>query len=138
MDELWQIYMNLRKVNSGPRQGEIATKKGDYGVRQGITRKPILRFLDITDSYGVFHGWLRDLARVLKIIYHYMARDDFPDGVPVMRKGESKGEAGWEGIEAAKEFFTTKAKEPPLSMELDQVDPHGNGGTTNTGMLKNF
>ena len=121
--ELWN---KLRKN----KKGEIITKTGDYAIRKGQKKFPMLKFLDPTKSIPLTHFPIRMMSHYINVFIHLRARDHFPRGIPIMDGSFKFGAQEFVDIEHG--LFIASAKEE-LKLLIDCPDPHGSGGTTNDG-----
>ena len=125
IEELHSLYMVLTE---GTESGEIETVQGDYGTRTGLTKEP-LTTQDITKNIPITHAYLRSLAYFETLIFHINA------DVKIMGRGKRLTLEQQNRLKAAKEKFRRDATKGPLHLRLDQPDPHGHGGNSDTGQM---
>ena len=107
-------------------QGSVISVPGDYETRQGLTRKP-LTVVDL-NVIPVLHAKIRLLEWFLQLLYRIVGK------VQKWGVGIKIGEAGKKRLEQAK-TRVQKILEEKIGIRVDQPDPYGRGGSTNTGNL---
>ena len=106
-------------------------EKGDYHIRNGITKEPCFKKIDCTKFLPPLHFWICSLDHMESFGYHINTPlEKFNNKKRAMRGfGPRKGKVATEYIEdTAKKNFIDKAKQGPLGLLLDS--PTGGGSTS--------
>lgn len=111
------------------KQGKKARKK-----RLGLTNEPLFR--DVYDPHKCLpplHWLLNELTNFEQFLYHFNARQHFPNRIPKMGVGQTKTKRQMKKVKEAKYRVIDKAKNT-LKILLDSPDSGGTAG--NTGSMK--
>ena len=102
--------------------------------RYGMTSEPLLKYHRFNVDLVIcpLHCWINTLTMFENIAYMKNAIDAFPNG---LFRGRGQTTTQKNAIESAKDHVRFKAKHGELNLPLDQPDPSGSGGSTDTGKL---
>ena len=104
-------------------------EKGDYHIRNGLTKKPGFKKIDCTKMLPPLHYWLCSLKHIENFAYIINTpKEKFPKKKRVMGKGTRKGKVATKAINDEKKEFISKARNGPLGLLLDSPNGGGNGG----------
>ena len=121
-----------RLENEGLLTAQAKRKeKGDYHIRNGITKKPLFNIIDCTKMLPPLHLWICALDHMENFGYHINTPlEKFNKKKRVMRRGKRKGKAAATYIkDVAKKNFIDKAK-TTLGLLLDSPTGGGTAGST--------
>ena len=111
------------------KKGKKAKKK-----RLGLTNEPLFR--DVYDPHKCLpplHWLLNELNNFEQFLYHFNARQHFPNNIPLMGVGNAKTKRQMKKVKEAKYRVIEKAKNT-LKILLDS--PNSGGTAGNTGIMK--
>ena len=98
-----------------------------------MTHEPLLKSSRLTIYLVIppLHAWINSLGMFETIAYLLNAKHAFPNGI---FRGRGQSAEQKKAIQNAKERVKDLAKNGPLNLPIDQPDPSGCGGSTDTGI----
>ena len=129
---IMQLNNDFIRFNDAGLLTEAAKRKekGNYHIRNGLTKKPCFKKLDFTKMLPPLHYWICALNHIESFAYIINTpKEKFPAKKHVMGKGKRKGPIATKAIEESKKKFISKARDT-LGILLDSPNGSGNGGST--------
>ena len=106
------------------------SKEKDYHTRNGLTKKPIFKKIDLTKVLPPLHFRICSLNHMENFAYIINTPlKKFPNKKRVMRKGNRKGDDCKDAVVQSKKKLIKEAK-TTLGLLLDSPNGGGNGGST--------
>ena len=108
------------------------SREKDYHTRNGITKKPIFKKIDLTKMLPPLHLQICSLNHIENFAYRINTpKKKFKNNKRVMGKGGPRQTKELKkAIKDSKNNFIAEAKKPPLGLLLDSPSGVGTGGST--------
>jgi len=128
IENIQQTFDDLVQVDADGNSF-IPRAPGDYSTRTGVTQNPLTQNIDLTKVIPITHAYIRVLSYFEDQAYRINAK------VYKMGKGVRTTEEEKMQLKNAKTEFRKQAMEGDLHMKLDEPDPSGSGGNTDTAAV---
>jgi hypothetical protein len=128
IENIQQIFDDLVETDADGNS-YIPRVAGDYSTRTGVTQNPLTKNNDIIKVIPITHAYIRVLSYFEDLAYRINAK------VYKMGKGVRTTEDEKLQLKIAKANFRKQAREGDLHMKLDEPDPTGSGGNTDTAAV---
>ncbi len=125
IEHIHQVFDDLVQTDEDGNK-YIPRSRGDYPTRTGITNNPLTPAIDLTKVIPKTHAYIRTLSYFENLAYHINAK------VHKMGKGKRLSHEEKSNLNISKADFRSNARNGELHMKLDEPDPSGSGGNTDT------
>ena len=127
VQNIHQIFEDLVETDEFGNE-YLPKNQGDYSTRTGITHQPLTKTIDLCKNIPITHAYIRSLNYFENLAYRINS------DVLKMGKGKRLSTEEKSKLEGAKKQFRFEAKKD-LHLQLDQPDPCGSGGSSDTAAV---